>query len=290
MSGPNMTLKLLATIEGYYRPKDKEILKLARLARLNKLYLAYLKALRSPVLEAERTGEEARHKMFLNNLVEVVKMLEGHSYALYKFLKPVEHLSVDLDILVHSSHIGRVVARLREKGYRVLVSEPYTITMERRGFIVDLYIHPSAAWIVYMDGEALLREYTEDVEVEGCNARSISREAEVAVTAAHSVYKEHIVLLLDCITLWRWGNKKAYRAAENLGVGESIKILSSTCLKILRGTDAPTRIGMGELARAYTIKIIEDPVFRETTMNALKYMGQARAPKALIWKITRKTY
>jgi hypothetical protein len=67
-------------------------------------------------MEAERAGEEARHKMFLNNLVEVVKMLEGHSYALYKFLKPVEHLSVDLDILVHSSHIGRVVARLREKG------------------------------------------------------------------------------------------------------------------------------------------------------------------------------
>jgi hypothetical protein len=37
--------------------------------------------------------------------------------------------------------------------------------MEKRGFIVDLYMHQSTAWIVYIDGETLLREYTEDIEV-----------------------------------------------------------------------------------------------------------------------------
>jgi hypothetical protein len=39
------TLKLLKALEGLYKPKDEEVLKLAEIAKLNKLYLAFLRGL-----------------------------------------------------------------------------------------------------------------------------------------------------------------------------------------------------------------------------------------------------
>jgi len=56
---------------------------------------------------------------------------EGRDYALYKFRRPVDHVSVYLDILVNARDIPRAVKSLRERGFRVLVPEPYTVTMER---------------------------------------------------------------------------------------------------------------------------------------------------------------
>jgi hypothetical protein len=42
----------------------------------------------------------------------------------------------------------------------------------------------------------------------------LTREAEVVVVAAaHAIYKEHVVLLLDCITVWVWVSKKTWNIA-----------------------------------------------------------------------------
>jgi hypothetical protein len=60
---------------------------------------------------------------------------------------------------------------LIRRGFKVAVSEPYTVTLIRRGFIVDLYTNPSLAWVVYMDGEELLRCCVEEIEVNGVKAR-----------------------------------------------------------------------------------------------------------------------
>jgi hypothetical protein len=43
------------------------------------------------------------------------------------------------------------VRALRDRGFRIAVAEPYTVTLERRGFIVDLYTEPAFAWVVYME-------------------------------------------------------------------------------------------------------------------------------------------
>jgi len=148
-------------------------------------------------------SEESRFKWFVRNALEVVKVLKGVDYVLYKFRRPVDHVSVDLDILVSARDIPRAVKSLRERGFRVIVPEPYTVTMERRGFIVDLYTMPSFAWVVYVDGLRLIGEHSSDVELWGTTVRALSREAEVAVAAAHAVYKEHLVLLMDCLVVWR---------------------------------------------------------------------------------------
>jgi hypothetical protein len=78
--------------------------------------------------------EERRYRWFVENTVEVVEALEGVDYALFKFRRPVEHVSVDLDVLVDSGFIGRAVKALKSLGFEVVVSEPYTITLSRRGF------------------------------------------------------------------------------------------------------------------------------------------------------------
>jgi hypothetical protein len=50
-----------------------------------------------------------------------------------------------------------------------------------------------------MDGGKLLDCCVEEVNVRGLGAKALSREAEVAVAVAHVVYKERMVLLMDCL-------------------------------------------------------------------------------------------
>jgi len=106
----------------------------------------------------------------------------------------MDRISVDLDIIIGSKDIYKAARLLREKGFEVIVYEPYTITLARKGFIIDLYTQPSFAWIIYSDGEKLLKEYSEEIMIDNAVARALSIEAETAVSAAHAIYKEHMVL------------------------------------------------------------------------------------------------
>jgi len=116
-------------------------------------------------LRGELLREEARYRWFMGNAAEVVGALSGAGveYALHKFRKPLDHVSVDLDVLVRADDAPRAVKALVRRGFGVAVSEPYTVTLARRGFVVDLYTNPSFAWVVYMDGEGLLRCCVEEV-------------------------------------------------------------------------------------------------------------------------------
>jgi len=284
------SLRLLRVLSGSYRPGSGEFSRLAERARLNKLYLAYLRALGGP--RGELLREEARYRWFLGNAVEVVNALRGLEYALYKFRRPVEHVSVDLDILVERSCVKGAVRALRERGFRISVAEPYTVTMERRGFIVDLYTEPAFAWVVYMDGGRLLRECSEDVELAGVPARGLSRGAEVAVAAAHAVYKEHVVLLMDCLLAWSWLDGEAWGAAAECGVEEALEELLRACRLVAGGLDeAPLRLGPGALLRVYAGKVARDPAFRATLPNVLRYVFARRdIGKRIVWRVTRRSY
>jgi len=134
------TLRLLKTLLGLYKPSGGEVRRLAEVARLNKLLLAYLRRV-GDVLRDELIREEARYRWFMRNVAEVVDALNsgGVRHALHKFRKPLDHVSVDLDILVKVDDIPKAVKVLIRRGFEIAVSEPYTVTLIRRGFIVDLY-------------------------------------------------------------------------------------------------------------------------------------------------------
>lgn len=157
------TLKLVESIDkGSLEVGGFE--ELAKLARLNKVLLGFLR--RVGYEGYIRYIEESRYLRYMSDVAEVCKTLESLEYALFKFRKPIEHVSVDIDILVHDKHLWKAVKKLKATGFRVEVLEPYTVTMIRSGTIVDLYTYPSFAWIMYLNGERLLEE-VEDVEVEG---------------------------------------------------------------------------------------------------------------------------
>jgi hypothetical protein len=293
MSRETDTVKLLKTLLGSYSPCGKEVERLAGVAKLNKLYLAYLRRVGNS-LWGELIREEARYKWFMGNAAEVVRILEntGATYALYKFRRPFEHVSVDLDILVRVEDVPRAVRALVSRGFRVVVWEPYTVTLSRGGFIVDLYTHPSFAWVVYMDGGRLLDCCVEEVDVGGLGAKALSREAEVAVAAAHAVYKEHLVLLMDCLVAWSWLNKRAWDIAVEHRVEGSLEALLETCSLIRNNlVEAPCRLKPSIMLRAYMGKLVNDPLTRGTLLNIAKYFTSRRdIGEKIVYRITRKSY
>jgi len=287
------TLKLLRTLLGLYKPSAEEVRRLAEVAKLNKLLLAYLRRV-GDALRGELLREEARHRWFMRNATEVIEALNGAGveYALHKFRKPFDHVSVDLDILVRVNDIPKAVKALISRGFRAVVLEPYTVTLARNGFMVDLYTNPSFAWVVYMDGEELLKCCVEEIEVDGVRANALTREAEVAVTAAHAIYKEHMVLLIDCLTMWAWTNREVWGLAEELSVGRALETLHSVCRAIGTGrAEAPHRLKPYVVANALAKKFVSDSIFRVTTLNVPRYILRRREIGAmLVGRLMRKSY
>jgi len=287
------TLKLLRTLQGLYKPSNEEVYRLAGIAKLNKLYLAYLRRV-GDALGNELIREEAKYRWFMRNVAEVVNVLEsvGANYALYKFRRPFEHVSVDLDILIRVDDVSKVVKALVYRGFRAVVWEPYTVTLSRGGFIVDLYTHPSFAWVVYMDGGRLLNCCVEEVNVGGLSTKALSREAEVAVAAAHAVYKEHLVLLMDCLVAWSWLNKRAWDIALEHRVEESLETLLETCSLIKNSlVEAPCRLKPSILLKTYMGKLVNDPLLRGTLINIAKHFTSRRdIGEKIVSRITRKSY
>jgi hypothetical protein len=287
----SMSLRLLKVLEGSYRPDHYEALRLADVARFNKLYLSYLRSVKD-VFGEELSREEARYRWFMNNVYDVANVLRGFEYAFYKFRKPLDHVSVDLDIIISSKDIYKAVRLLRERGFEVIVYEPYTITLARKSFIIDLYTQPSFAWIIYSDGERLLKEYSEEIMIDNAMARALTIEAETAVSAAHAIYKEHMVLLIDCLTIWRWMNKKVWDIAYELGIEKSVEKTIEICNLVRRGlAETPYRIDMATMLDTYIDKIFRDPLFRSTVLNILKYLMKRENIGTLILnRIKRKSY
>ncbi|MEM3980790.1 MAG: hypothetical protein QXF79_06005 [Ignisphaera sp.] len=228
----------------------------------------------------------------MTEVVRVTKALQGLDYALYKFRKPIEHVSVDIDVLVRYEHLLKAVKALADIGFRVEVLEPYTVTMVRGKAIVDLYTHPSFAWIVYLDGERLLEE-VETIEIDpvGVEARALTVEAEAIATLAHAVYKEHMYLLSDYYVAREWLNSKALGLARELRAEEAVETTLWLNEQIERGlVETPIKLASVQSMEILARKFIEDSNFRATTVNILRLATRKRTMQQLIWRIKRKTY
>ena len=89
-------------------------------------------------------------------------------------------------------------------------------------------------------------------------------------------------MLTDLLTLWKQGSRKALDIAVELGVYDSVEILSSACNNVLKGVEAPVRIRPGPLIKAYLRKLPEGPV---------KYIVErAESGRIVLWRLTRKSY
>jgi len=284
---PTKTLKLLRSIDSG-SIVGGSIEELAELAELNKLLLGFLRRVgyEGPL----RVREENRYRRYMSGVAEVSRALSGLDYALFKFRKPVEHVSVDIDVLIRRAHLPKAVRTLADRGFRIEVLEPYTVTMVRGGTIVDLYTHPSFAWIVYLDGERLLGE-TEPIEVNGSEAKALTREAEAVAAATHAIYKEHMYLLSDYYVTKRWLNGKALNLARELRAEEAVKTVLKLNEQIEQGrVETPIKLKPAQSMEILARKFMEDSNFRATTINILRLATRKRTVHQLVQRIKRRTY
>ena len=263
---------------------------LAELAKLNKVLLGFLRRVcyKGPL----RVCEENLYKRYMIEASRVSEALRDLDYAFHKFRKPVEHVSVDVDVLVRYEHLLKAVKALTSKGFRIEVSEPYTITMVRDGTIVDLYTHPSFAWIVYLDGGRLLEETeTIGINLTGVEAKALTKDAETIVTAAHAIYKENIYLLSDYYVTKEWLSRKVLSLAEELKAEKAVETALRLNKQIERGqVETPVKLGPVQVAGILARKLVEDPDFRATSINLLKFIARKRATQQLVQRIKRKAY
>ncbi|MEM1855246.1 MAG: hypothetical protein QXO91_01455 [Desulfurococcaceae archaeon] len=283
------TLKLVESIDSG-RIEGGSIEELAELAKLNKVLLGFLRRVgyEGPL----RIMEESLYKRYMAEVARVSKALGGLDYALYKFRKPVEHVSVDIDVLVRYEHLLKAVKALAGIGFRVEVLEPYTVTMVRGEAIVDLYTHPSFAWVVYLDGERLLKEVeTVEIDLTGAEARALTVEAEAVATVAHAIYKEHMYLLSDYYVTKEWLNSKALGLAGELKAEEAVETALRLNEQIERGlVETPIKLTPVQSMEILTRKFVEDSNFRVTTVNTLRLAMRKRTMQQLIQRIKRRTY
>ncbi|MEM4976635.1 MAG: nucleotidyltransferase family protein [Desulfurococcaceae archaeon] len=283
------TLKLVESINSGSIANDN-MEDLIELAKLNKVLLGFLR--RVGYEGYLRSAEEALYKQYMSEVAKVARALQGLNYALYKFRKPVEHVSVDIDILIHNKHLREAVRRLKKDGFRVEILEPYTVTMVKGRIIVDLYTHPSFAWIIYLDGERLLEE-VETIEIGPVDVevRVLSREAEAVATVAHAVYKEHVYLLSDYYVVREWFNRRALNLARELRAEDAVEVALLVNERIEKGLlETPVKLTLAQLAVVLAKKFMEDPVFRATTVNIPRLAVRRRTVQQLFWRIKRKTY
>ncbi|MEM2197016.1 MAG: hypothetical protein QW290_08050 [Sulfolobales archaeon] len=286
---PTKTLKLVESINSGSIVNDN-MEELVELAKLNKVLLGFLR--RVGYEGYLRITEEALYKQYMSEVAKVTKALQGLNYALYKFRKPIEHVSVDIDVLIQTRHLREAVRRLKEAGFNVEVLEPYTVTMVKDRTIVDLYTHPSFAWTIYLNGERLLEE-VETIEMDpmGVEVKALSKEAETVATVAHAVYKEHVYLLSDYYVAREWLNRKALNLTRELKAEDAVEVALQLNKQIEKGLlETPVKLTPAQLAVVLAKKFMKDPDFRATTLNIPRLAMRKRTVQQLVWRIKRKTY
>lgn len=286
-----LTQKLMKLLEGAYRPSNLDEAELLRkLARLNKLYLPFLRTLRD-LYHKEWSKEEKRFKKYINNIIIIIRTLKNLDYALFKFRKPLDYVPADIDILIKREHVAEALRRLNHRGFRIVVWEPYTVTLSKGEIIVDLYTQPAFAWMIYLNGRRLLEE-TEVVELEpqGVEARMLTREAEVIASATHAVYKEQIYLLIDYYVIKHWLNRRALALARELNAEKALEILYVISEGIEKGlVEAPVKIAPIKILGTFVKKFINDSIFRATSINVTRLLMN-RGISLMVWRLRRESY
>ncbi len=258
------------------------------MARLNKVLLHYLRV--SGVDGEVRDSEEARLRAVVKIVEEVRDSLSGLNYAFFKLIKPVTYTPADVDVLIDPGDVREATIRLIKLGYRPLVAEPYTVTLTKGSINVDLYTNPSVGNIVYLNGDDLLKLKTIG-NYHGLKILTLTREAEVVVTATHAVYKEWLITLNDYATVKAWLSRGAVelclrmRCVEALGLVLSIG--ESACSGLV---EVPYRIKTPLALTLLTGRALKFKPTAATVPMAIKRLNDARIFDMIISKLSRSTY
>ncbi len=215
------------------------------LAKLNKVLLHVLRVVNYEG-ELRWGGQENGLRRVINVVSEVEDALNGIEHAFIKLIKPVVYVPADVDVLVRRDQVLLAAARLIRRGYRLLLYEPYTITLVKDGINVDLYVHPSVADLIYARGGEDFLRLKAVGEYHGVKVSTIDRSAEVVLTILHAIYKEGIITLNDALTIINWLSDDAVNLCERLRCGRAMELALSIVLSSIAGSLVlPYKLSMG---------------------------------------------
>jgi hypothetical protein len=206
-----MALKVLRII----RNRDYELLRNHRdllvYMYINKvLGLLLLEEPSSDKLKSFREKILWQRKNFLAHLEDIVQLLDKcHiSYVIYKTLRPVPDIPVDIDILVENNReIHNVLDCLRRRfNVEIWSVDRYSvgIRIAELNEFIDLYTKPHVANLVYMNSKFIIRNtiylYVNEFDV-NIIVPVPRPEVEFCVLLAHSIIKERLITFNDILSL-----------------------------------------------------------------------------------------
>ncbi len=261
---------------------------LIRLARLNKVLLHVLRA---AGYEGElRREQEDGLRRIIGIVAEVEDALRGFDHAFIKLIKPVTYVPADVDVLVRRDQVLLAASRLVKLGYRVLLYEPYTITLVKDGINVDLYIHPSAANLVYARGEDFLRLRVVS-RYHGVEVDAVDRNGEVVLTILHAIYKEGILTLNDAVTILSWLNEDAMELCKKLRCMHALEFALNVMSMAIRGSLVlPYKLPIIAWAFGLLNRTLANRWYAPSVLQGVKRIGDARSIAQIINRIMRISY
>ncbi|MFP3484922.1 MAG: nucleotidyltransferase family protein [Vulcanisaeta sp.] len=264
---------------------DPEVIELAR---LNKVLLHVLRV--SNYDGELRSSQEDGLRRVVNVVAEVEDALGSIEHAFIKLVKPVVYVPADIDILVRRDQVLLAASRLVRLGYRVLLYEPYTVTLVKNGINVDLYVHPSAANLVYARGEDFLRSRVETV-YNGIRVVSIDRDHEVVLTVLHAVYKEGIVTLNDVATVIKWLSDEAVKLCLRLRCTQALEfVLTVALLSMMGSATLPYKLPIGYWSSKLISRVLGNAAYVPSILQGIRRLGDVRLLSQLASRIARVSY
>jgi hypothetical protein len=242
-------------------------------ASKNKMLLYFLRE-----MEIRGSLRDQNEKAFSNIISTVESLqseLDGLDYAYFKFIEPVPYLPRDIDLLTTEEEICLIARRLERNGYRRTVDEPHCISL-RGPITVDLYIHPSFANLIYLDGRELLKE-TVVTNMEGLRLRVLRPEVEALVAAAHAFYKEQIFTLKDYTLMKKYVNDRTYDVARRLNTIGITQLAKTIMYRVEEGLlETPYRVPPNMIIPLYLRKLMRDSMLRTSIIDFLGKLKDRR--------------
>ena len=258
-----LTLKLIKALK--MGVQEEKLPLLIAHAKRNKVLLGLLRRFRVRGLLRDR--QERAYALVKRAVEEVYEVIEPFNACFFKFLKPVEYVPADLDVLVEERDRLKVEKILLKRGYRVLVREPYCTTLKKH-VLVDLYVHPVVLNIAYLDGHILLR-YTHETSFNGLRVRALKPGVEALVTVAHAFYKVRLYTLSDHLTFSTWFNRETVELAISQGCVDVLKLALETSRAIVSGVvEAPVRVPFLTFTSLLLTKLSKSELSRRTAKKA----------------------
>jgi len=187
---------------------DSELDTLYRIARASKIPLYFLERLFEAQGDAFRLKDALdAHRLRYAKMLDLVKEAaylfrnEQVEYAFFKTLRPFSSVGSDIDVLLFDHSLSRVLDFLPTK-YEVqdICEDNATLYYPNYDLKLDLHASLSVSRFPYVDVDSIRGEVVEKI-LDEVAINVLTPEAEVIVTACHSVFKEQMLTLQDCYVL-----------------------------------------------------------------------------------------